>query len=420
MPEDSWPLVRVEEIADRDPGSIAIGPFGSAMKADTYTDAGVPVIRGTNLTHGKGFAGEFKFVSDDTADRLARCTVREGDLVFPHRGAIGEVGLVPHGKYSRWILSTSLMKLSCAPEKAVPEYVYYFFKSALGRHELLQYSSTVGTPGIGQPLTSLKSCKLPLPPLHEQRRIAEILGALDDKIELNRKMNQTLEEMAQAIFKSWFMAVSTDTAKYTIGDLMAEGVMDVGDGYRAKRSELADTGLPFARAGNINDGFRFEGAELLGRDSVKKVGNKQSRIGDVVFTSKGTVGRFAYVSPGTPDFVYSPQLCYWRSLSHKLRSSYLFYWMRSTEFLDQVAAVKGQTDMAEYVSLRDQRRMLLCVPSVTEQDAVASRLDPLLARQAAATDESATLSELRDTLLPKLISGELRVPEAENVISEAV
>ena len=81
-----WPLVKVAEIAAPHKGAIAIGPFGSAMKADSYVEQGVPVIRGANLTGGRKFSGDFKYVAEETADKLSRSNVHAGDLVFPHRG----------------------------------------------------------------------------------------------------------------------------------------------------------------------------------------------------------------------------------------------------------------------------------------------------------------------------------------------
>ncbi|MBN1547136.1 MAG: restriction endonuclease subunit S, partial [Syntrophaceae bacterium] len=182
-----WPLVRIADIAS----TIAIGPFGSRMKSDCYVPSGVPVIRGTNLTGGKTFSGDWVFVSENMADHLKNCSVTSGDLVFPHRGAIGEVGIVTDD-FPRYVMSSSLMKLTCNRSKAEPVYVYYFFKSKQGRHELLKNASQVGTPGIGQPLTSLKGIEIPLPPLAVQRDIVRILAALDDKIEINRQINQTL------------------------------------------------------------------------------------------------------------------------------------------------------------------------------------------------------------------------------------
>ncbi|WP_084473714.1 restriction endonuclease subunit S [Deinococcus ficus] len=165
------------------------------------------------------------------------------------------------------------------------------------------------------------------------------------------------------------------TSEWRTADLIAEGILEIGDGYRAKNSELATSGLPFARAGNINNGFNFSDADLLGSDAVSAAGNKISQPGDVVFTSKGTVGRFAFVGRETPQFVYSPQLCYWRSKEQGvLHPRFLYYWMQSSEFLTQMAGVKGQTDMADYVSLRDQRAFKISVPAPAVQHQVASIL----------------------------------------------
>lgn len=166
--------------------------------------------------------------------------------------------------------------------------------------------------------------------------------------------------------------------RYEVSDLIGEGKLVVGDGYRAKNEELSSKGLPFARAGNINDGFRFEDADYFPDLELARVGNKVSQPGDVVFTSKGTVGRFAFVRPGIPRFVYSPQLCFWRSLDRNhIDSRFLYYWMYGREFFIQFKGVAGQTDMAEYVSLTDQRRMHITLPNIEEQRAIAHILGTL-------------------------------------------
>ena len=90
---------------------------------------------------------------------------------------------------------------------------------------------------------------------------------------------------------------------YKTSELIDGGVLQIGDGYRAKNSELASSGIPFARAGNINNGFKFEDADLFPVKDLGKVGDKKSKIYDSVFTSKGTVGRIAYVKDGTQEFV---------------------------------------------------------------------------------------------------------------------
>lgn len=163
-----------------------------------------------------------------------------------------------------------------------------------------------------------------------------------------------------------------------ISDLIAGGSLLIGDGYRAKNEELSTTGLPFARVGNVNSGFHFEDADRFPLENVGRVGNKISEPGDVVFTSKGTVGRFAFVRPDTPKFVYSPQLCFWRSLDRQaIDPRFLFYWMQGRQFFVQFHGVAGQTDMVEYVSLADQRRMCITLPEPDEQCAIAHILGTL-------------------------------------------
>jgi type I restriction enzyme S subunit len=132
---------------------------------------------------------------------------------------------------------------------------------------------------------------------------------------------------------------------------------------------------------------------------LKRVGEKISKVGDVVFTSKGTVGRFAYVNEKSSRFVYSPQLCFWRSLNHSLIfPRFLFYWMQGREFFEQADAVKGQTDMADYVNLSDQRKMKITLPEINEQRAIASVLSSFDDKIDLLHRQNATLEAMAETL----------------------
>src|ERR1035441_7385575 len=193
-----WPTRTIDELKAKTNAAIAIGPFGSRMKSDCYVASGVPVIRGNNISDTRELVGEMVYIAPEKAQEVRSSIIFADDLFFPHRGSIGLVGIVPRKGVERYVQSSSLMKLTCDRALVEPLYLFYFFRSAQGRHELLKNASTVGTPGIGQPLTSLKSIRVPLPPLPEQRAIASVLSSLDDKIELNRRMNETLEALTQS------------------------------------------------------------------------------------------------------------------------------------------------------------------------------------------------------------------------------
>ena len=187
--------------------------------------------------------------------------------------------------------------------------------------------------------------------------------------------------------------------RFAVADLLADQKLVIGDGYRAKNEELSPTGLPFARAGNINCGFQFKDADHFPEIDLPRVGNKVSQPGDVVFTSKGTVGRFALVRENTQRFVYSPQLCFWRATDGgTIDSRFLYYWMYGREFFLQYKGVAGQTDMAEYVSLGDQRRMHITLPEISEQRTIANVLGALDDKIELNRQMNETLEALAQTL----------------------
>ena len=180
-----WPTVQFQKLA-ADAKSAFSKPYGSAITKEDYLPQGVPVVRGVNLRKGIFLDDEFVFIDDTTADRMPGANLAPGDLVFTHRGTIGQVSMIPRSaRYPRYVLSTSQVKARLNSNRALPEFYYYWFSSSDGQHELLRNVSTVGVPGLGQPVATIKSLRVPHPPLAVQKAIADVLGALDDKIAVN-------------------------------------------------------------------------------------------------------------------------------------------------------------------------------------------------------------------------------------------
>ena len=206
-----WRRASIEEIAEK----VAMGPFGSSIKVDTFTPSGVPIISGQHL-HGfrVNDAAEFNFISEEHAERLRGANVQRGDVIFTHRGNIGQVACISeNSRYEKYVVSQSQFYLRPRLAEAIPEFITAYFKTPQGRHDLLANTSQVGVPSIAKPVTYLRSIEIPVPPLSEQRAIAHVLGTLDDRIELNRRMSETLEAMARALFKSWFVDFDPVRAK---------------------------------------------------------------------------------------------------------------------------------------------------------------------------------------------------------------
>ncbi|MGH3273950.1 MAG: restriction endonuclease subunit S, partial [Streptosporangiaceae bacterium] len=141
---------------------------------------------------------------------------------------------------------------------------------------------------------------------------------------------------------------------FTFSKLASENLIEVGAG-RPRTVHDQYPGIPILRVADVLDGriAALTPGSILG-DYPKAIGSKISRPGDVVLTVKGTVGRVALMPADGPDFAYSPQLCYFRpTVDGPLRPRYLYYWFKSAQFWNQADALKGQTDMADYLSLLD-------------------------------------------------------------------
>ncbi|HHQ7525519.1 TPA: restriction endonuclease subunit S, partial [Escherichia coli] len=182
------------------------GPFGSNLPAAAYTDSGYPIIRGSNLSIGlDDFKdNDFVFVPEHIFQKLSRSECRAGDIIFTKKGTLGQTGLIStKHRFEKYLLSSNQMRLRVDPEKALPEYVYYCVSSQKAINKIIQDSECTGVPKIN--LAYLKSFPISLPSLSEQQDIIDILGSLSTKITLNRQINQTLEQMSQTLFKSWFV-----------------------------------------------------------------------------------------------------------------------------------------------------------------------------------------------------------------------
>ncbi len=343
---------------------------------------------------------------------------------------IGRSGSLGGGQYIRedfWPLNTTL----CVKDFKgnLPLFCYYLIKSI----DFTQFNVGSGVPTLNR--NHIHPLPIHVPPLPQQKPIAHILGSLDDKIELNRRMNETLETMAGAIFKSWFVDFDPVRAKAEGRDpLSACGHAQAG-GLPKEIAELFPDSFEDSELGKVPKGWEVmtigEVAEFAYGKALKASNRKP---GDVpVFGSNGPVGlhnKALVKGPGIvvgrkgnpgivtwsyKDFFPIDTTFYVKRTGVISSLNYLFYALKAQDLpsLSADSAVPGLNRKLAYMSN-------ILVPSEKVLTAFDEQIDPLFHKINADDKESETLTSLRDTLLPKLISGELRVPDAEKFLEEAV
>ena len=405
----SWRLMKVEDIAARESHSIAIGPFGSRMKADQYVPSGIPVVRGKNITNSRTPTGDFVFVTAETAESMPSCILTKGDVVFPHRGAIGEVGYIDGATYPRMMLSTSLMKLTPDPEVADSMFVYYYFRSEIGRRELLMRSSTVGTPGIGQPLSSLRSIPIPVPPVAEQRGIAAMLGALDDKIDSNRRKIALMEELAQAQFVRLFDIDLVEDGVAISGIVNVNPTRSLPKGQQATYVGMASLAEFSAEIYDWEEkaagsGQRFVNGDVLMARITPCLENGKTAVVDMLAPSEVGWGSTEYV-------VLAPRA--------ECKTPWIYCLARSESVRAfAISSMSGTSGRQRFQADRfDQYK--IAPPSEVALQEFNALAEPMFKLMTSLRDEVLQARALRDALLPELLSGRIRVPESQSAMAGA-
>ncbi|MCU4335331.1 MULTISPECIES: restriction endonuclease subunit S [Acinetobacter] len=397
-----WQVKQVIDIKNEAKRAIAMGPFGSNIKADNFVESGVPVIRGTNMNFAKFVDGEFVFLTEEKADELLGSNCQPNDLVFTHRGTIGQVALIPENKYPRYVISQSGMKLTVNHEIMDSEFLFYFFKSEYGQYQILKYESQVGVPSISNPLTSLKEMCVPVPPLLEQKAIASVLSSLDDKIDLLHRQNKILEAMAETLLIQHVLPREDEQndGLYLLGDYLE--TISVTHKFPNPQVVFLNTSDIYKGKVLIHELSEVKGLPGQAKKSIKK--------GDILFSEiRPANGRYALIDFDADNYVVSTKLMVLRAKQPNLIGLLYFYLTNKqvTDWLQVLAESRSGT--FPQITFDQVADLELRLPQGSDLDNLIGLLDDILLKQSANNKQIQTLENLRDTLLPKLMSGEVRV-----------
>lgn len=448
---DNWKEFTLEELKGTDKRSFAMGPFGSRIKAENFVSEGIPVIKGGNLNGDFLLEDSFDFLTIEKADELIASNAFPFDIVITHRGTIGQVGIIPEwSKYSRYVVSQSQLKLSFNTEIVNPLYIYYFLRSPEGQAKLLMNRSQVGVPAIAQALTSVRKITIKLPPPNEQNQIVNQLLTLDKKLKLNQQMNATLEEMARAVFKAWFvdfepvhantknrpsMSASPEIAKLFPSEFQESELGLIPKGWEViKLNEVServtkgttpktfvDNGINFVKAESLTNerGFIIKKFSFIDNDTNESLQRSQLREDDILFSIAGTIGRLARVIKQILPANTNQALAIIRPNQTLIEPFFIELLLSRTETQHSLTSQTVHAVQAN-LSLTNLGNLKFSLPDILIQRKLFEILntnDVIIKNN---IQQNITLEEIRDSLLPRLISGKIRVGEIENEVANAI
>lgn len=433
-----WQATTLRQFCHKPNGGIQTGPFGSQLHRSDYIAAGVPVIMPTNIQNGRLAEEGIARVSESMAEKLSRHRVRQGDIIFSRRGEVDKCAVVTEREVG-WICGTGCLLARVDPKLADPRYIGYHI-SVLETRDWLQQNA------VGMVMPNLNTGILERMPIHapnrrDQEKIADLLASLDDKIDLNNRMISTLQELAQSLFKNWFVDFGPVHAKTDgldtglpadIAALFPTSFDDEGlpDGWRSgSLDDLANTNSESWKASSHPDEVEYvdlsnckwgniDGTTQYKWEDAPSRARRVARAGDTIF---GTVrpgnGSYAFVNRegltvSTGFAVLRPKEVIYREMVYFAATS-----IDNIRWLEQLAAGHGGAYPA--VNPDKVSATVVTIPCEKVAEAFASTTATMIDRIELLKQESKDLEQLRDTLLPKLLSGELRVADAEFVIAAA-
>jgi type I restriction enzyme S subunit len=444
--EAEWRTLSVTELQARSWLLVEDGNHGEYRPLPHEFGSGATAfIRAADMENGRVLFESADRISDAALAKIRKGVGKGGDILFSHKGTVGKLALVPFDAPPFVCSPQTTFWRVLAPTMLDLQFVYAFMRSD-GFTE--QWQARKGETDMADyvSLTAQRQFRVPVPPIEDQQAIGRIVGALDDKIDLNRQMNRTLEAMAQARFRSWFVdfdpvaakaagrqpvGMSSNTATVFPDHFDASPLGSVPVGWRVTPfSELVNIvgggtpktdvqdywngGIPWFSVVDTpapGDVFVLWTEKTITQKGLDESAARLLDEGTTIITARGTVGNLALV--GRP--MAMNQSCY--GLVGKRGYGPFFVYFATRELVEEL---RLRTHGSVFDTIT--RTTFDGVSTVLPPAEIASRFDlavaPMLGRIRTNLKESRVLGTIRDTLLPKLLSGELRVREVEKLVEQ--
>ena len=391
-------MVFEEILAENLIEEISMGPFGSNIKKECFTDSGVAVLNGSNLVGFSLNEDAFGYVTEEKADSLGKANASRGDVVITHRGTLGQAVFIPQNSTrDRYVISQSQFRVKCN-ERILPEYMVYYLHTPQGRHKLLANASQVGVPALARATSTFKKIVFEVPDIKYQEKVVSFLELIRAKIEKNSAINNNLEQQAKALYEEMFL--NNPDTDMTPGVLSDIATITMGQSPNGNSYNEDGNGEVFYQ-GRAEFGFRFPNRRLFTTEPKRR-----AEIGDILLSVRAPVGDL--------NVAYE-RCCIGRGLgaihSKTGNNSFVLYTMLALK--PQLDVYNGEGTVFGSINRDSLNAMPIFIPSkdkITQFEAVVRPMDDMIRTNC---DEIRHLETLRESLLPKLMSGEIDVSDIQ-------
>lgn len=381
---------------------IQTGPFGSQLHKKDYVDIGTPIVTVEHLGNKRFSEQNLPYVSDEDKERLSKYILREGDIVFSRVGSVDRCSYVSD-EYAGWMFSGRCLRVRPSAE-IVPEYLYYYFTLETTKQFVRGIATGATMPSINTKF--MGEVPVTYPSIDIQRKIADILETIDGEIEVNNAINDNLQQQAAALFESWFVNLDpwngvqpSDWENAPLGSFVE---IKRGGSPRPIQDYLSDSGLRWLKISDVtslNSPFVLEIKEHIKEDGLRKT----------VFLHAGELVLSNSATPGIPKILDVDTCIHdgWLYFPKSELSKYYLYLFFKHIRKELVALGNGSV----FTNLKTD--ILKAFPATKADKSTLKEFDalvaPLFNAMLNADRENFKLAAMRDTLLPKLMSGEVDV-----------
>ena len=393
---------------------IAAGPFGSNLKVDCFVPDGFPIIDGANLKGFKVTDNVTKFVTEEKARSLHRSIAKRNDVVVTISGNVGQISFIPmDSKYPEYLVSQRQFRATFDERRVYVPYLVYYFHTKEGQHKILSFANQTGVPALAQPLKNFRNIDISLPDLQTQKQIARILESLDNKIELNNRINHNLEEQARSLYKSWFI----DFEPFKDGKFVDSELGMIPEGWHiGTLSEIADITMGQSPSGSS---FNEDGHGIVFYQGRTEFGFRFPSI--KLFTTEPT--RFAEPhsvlmsvrAPVGDINVALDRCCIGRGLAAITAKDeafpFVLYTLKGKS--SELDLYNGEGTVFGSINRKELEGLSILIPPRSIIQRFNDCIKPVDDSIEIACKEIVSLSYSRDSILPKLMSGQLPLDELD-------